>query len=364
MDTAKTETPEPQVVFRPSKKRKHLRQRAEETETEPDDALQQPAAQALPDDGETKIEVNRDTEPDTEESSVKEALRLRNARRTRLKGVGFRPEGTSKVPEEANQEQSLVLKDDPNGADSMDYGVSRRFAPQAGLVGELVNKHMEEYIESELARRHAAEKATEAENQQPQHQQQSSRATGSLIADPTKQLGERPTMHGKLQEVDLGEEVRMRNANMTEQARRRLAGEAIDDDDSDSRKRVRIGKDGKPWRGRKRRGSDDVKRDQLVEELMRENRLDVYDVPAQPEASGEPGFDEAADEKIAEQFRREFMDAMSERRHQRRKAAPQPSRPGAKQEEVLKGPKLGGSRNARAAMRDLLLSQQEKDKKR
>lgn len=171
-------------------------------------------------------------------------------------------------------------------------------------------------------------------------------------------------MHGKLQEVDLGEEVRMRNANMTEQARRRLAGEAIEDDDSDSRKRVRIGKDGKPWRGRKRRASDDVKRDQLVEELMRENRLDVYDVPAQPEASGEPGFDEAADEKIAEQFRREFMDAMSERRQQRRKAAPQPARPGAKQEEVLKGPKLGGSRNARAAMRDLLLSQQEKDKKR
>lgn len=188
-------------------------------------------------------------------------------------------------------------------------------------------------------------------------------------------------MHGKLQEVDLGAEVRMRNANMTEQARRRLAGEAIEADDDGSRKRVRIGKDGKPWRGRKRRGSDDVKRDQLVEELMRENRrrspcshrlevfanpsaVDVYDVPAQPEASGEPGFDEAADEKIAEQFRREFMDAMSERRQQRRKAAPQPSRPGAKQEEVLKGPKLGGSRNARAAMRDLLLSQQEKDKKR
>lgn len=79
-------------------------------------------------------------------------------------------------------------------------------------------------------------------------------------------------MHGKLQEVDLGEEVRMRNANMTEQARRRLAGEAIESEDDGSRKRVRIGKDGKPWRGRKRRGSDDVKRDQLVEELMRENK--------------------------------------------------------------------------------------------
>ncbi|KAI7784047.1 mrna splicing factor rna helicase [Diaporthe eres] len=344
MDSATPENPEPQVVFRLSKKRKHFRQRAEESETKPDEATRQAAAPPLPDqDGEAKPSGSHDKNSDNEESSVSEALRLRNAH-------------------EVSTEQSLVFKDDPNGADAMEYGVSRRFAPQAGLVGELVNKHMEEYIESELARRHAAEKATEAENLQ--QQQQSSQPAGSSSADPTKRLGERPTMHGKLQEVDLGEEVRMRNANMTEQARRRLAGEAIEADADGSRKRARIGKDGKPWRGRKRRGSDDIKRDQLVEELMRENRLDVYDVPAQPEASGEPGFDEAADEKIAEQFRREFMDAMSERRQQRRKAAPQPARPGAKQEEVLKGPKLGGSRNARAAMRDLLLSQQEKDKKR
>lgn len=92
--------------------------------------------------------------------------------------------------------------------------------------------------------------------------------------------------------------------------------------------------------------------------------MGVYDVPAQAQTTGEPGTDEAADERIAEEFKREFMDAMAERRNQRRRAPAQPAKPGAKQEEVLKGPKLGGSRNARAAMRDLLLSQQEKDKKR
>lgn len=64
----------------------------------------------------------------------------------------------------------------------------------------------------------------------------------------------------------------MRNAAMTEQARRRLAGEAVDDSEDGPRKRARLGKDGKPWRSRKRRGSDDEKRDKLVEELMRENR--------------------------------------------------------------------------------------------
>lgn len=90
--------------------------------------------------------------------------------------------------------------------------------------------------------------------------------------DPTKRVGDGPTLLGRLQEVDLGDEARMRNAAMTEQARRRLAGEVVDDDMEDSRKRARIGKDGKPWRSRKRRASEDVKRDQLVEELMRENK--------------------------------------------------------------------------------------------
>lgn len=87
-----------------------------------------------------------------------------------------------------------------------------------------------------------------------------------------KQQEERPTMRGRLQEVDLGDEARARNAAMTEKARRRLAGETIEDEPDESRKQPRVGKDGKPWRGRKRRASDDVKRDQMVEALMRENR--------------------------------------------------------------------------------------------
>ncbi|KUI66158.1 hypothetical protein VM1G_01950 [Cytospora mali] len=358
-----SENSEPQVVFRPSKKRKHFRQRAEEPSTNDDDVAtqaaapspaqaQNPQANSHDDDGATS---------ETEGLSVNEALRLRNARKSRLKGVGFRPEGSNPEGEKSNTERSIVPKDDATGADAMEYGVSRRFAPQAGLVGELVNKHMEEYIESELARRHAAEKASQEASQE---QQPGALQARSTVVDPTKPFGERPTMQGKLQEVDLGEEVRMRNAAMTERARRRLAGEAIEENEDGSKKRARLGKDGKPWRSRKRRASEDIKRDQLVEELMRENRLDVYDVPAQPEPSGPPGLDEAADERIAANFRREFMDAMSERRHQRRKAPAQPAKPGAKQEEILKGPKLGGSRNARAAMRDILLSQQEKGKQR
>lgn len=147
----------------------------------------------------------------------------------------------------------------------------------APLPRDKADQGREEYIESELARRHAADKAAQDSQSQPPQ------PDGSLSAaavDPTKHLGERPTMHGKLQEVDLGDEARMRNAAMTEQARRRLAGEAVEEEsDGTARKRPRIGKDGKPWRGRKRRASEDVKRDQMVEALMRENRREFR--PAQ-----------------------------------------------------------------------------------
>lgn len=59
---------------------------------------------------------------------------------------------------------------------------------------------------------------------------------------------------------------------------------------------------------------------------------------------------EADDDRIAEQFRRDFIEAMqarhrhrnSQSKHQSHKAGDHPPR----------GPKLGGSRSARAAMRE------------
>jgi hypothetical protein len=57
------------------------------------------------------------------------------------------------------------------------------------------------------------------------------------------------------------------------------------------------------------------------------------------------------------------MEAMAQRSRRRRPA--QPPKPGAKKpDEILKGPKLGGSRNARAAMRDLLLKEQVSKQRR
>ena len=95
--------------------------------------------------------------------------------------------------------------------------------------------------------------------------------------------------------------------------------------------------------------------------------MDVYEAPTPPPGAANAGEedDAAADDRIAEEFRREFLDAMAERQRRKKPVGP-PSKPGAKKdEEVLKGPKLGGSRNTRAAMRDLLLKKEkEKEGKR
>lgn len=69
-------------------------------------------------------------------------------------------------------------------------------------------------------------------------------------------------------EVDLGEEVRRRNVALTERARRRIEGDAEGERAAEGGRAGRKGRVG----GRNRRGSDDVKRDQLVEQFLHENR--------------------------------------------------------------------------------------------
>jgi len=111
-------------------------------------------------------------------------------------------------------------------------------------------------------------------------------------------------------------------------------------------------------RPRKRRNSEDIALDALVEQVLHEHKLDIYDTDAgagrrldglSAETEGrvdtEPDVD--ADERLAEQFRQEFMDAMADRR-QRHKAAGQPKAPGSGAAD--RRPKLGGSRSARAKM--------------
>lgn len=78
--------------------------------------------------------------------------------------------------------------------------------------------------------------------------------------------------------------------------------------------------------------------------------MDVYDEP-----EDEPNLDDQeADDRIAEQFRRDFMDAIQSRRRARTNTKPATTSGGSGSKvEPPKGPKLGGSRSARAAMREM-----------
>lgn len=170
---AETKTPElPQVVFRPSKKRRQFRQRAEDdndnndssslktadsaTTSTTETATQAPTVQttalsAPPPAHDSDAVAGDKTSDDTEEGggggglSVAEALRLRNARKSRLKGVEFRAEISSAAAGEqagVGEHDTARQQQKDEIAEALELGVSRRFAPQAGLVGELVNKHM------------------------------------------------------------------------------------------------------------------------------------------------------------------------------------------------------------------------------
>lgn len=102
------------------------------------------------------------------------------------------------------------------------------------------------------------------------------------------------------------------------------------------------------WRNR--RNSADIARDAMVDQILRESQLNIYETPSsttQPKPSSDDTQD--ADERMAEEFKRNFY-AAAEERAVRRTAAPPPPTYGANKLESLKGPKLGGSRSQRAAM--------------
>lgn len=164
----------PLVFFRAGKKKRAFRQRAEETSIEPTAQTESattinigsdatPTGQAAASTTEpavsatvatattTAITGKRDGGNDKEEGglSVAEVLRLRNAKRHRLGGVAFRA-GDEFSPTVQNAEQAIVLHDGVGGGSGGGQvqeaailgGVAKRFAPQTGMVGELVNRHM------------------------------------------------------------------------------------------------------------------------------------------------------------------------------------------------------------------------------
>ena len=119
------------------------------------------------------------------------------------------------------------------------------------------------YIDSELAKRR---QGYDTSNLTPNGRGPGIDGTTADLLGHNRQ----PAALGKLLEIDLGPDATLNNIARTEAAKRRLEGGLIESEEGIQKPRLR--KDGKPWRGRRRRNSEDIKRDKLVEEVLRESR--------------------------------------------------------------------------------------------
>ncbi|KAL8736650.1 MAG: hypothetical protein Q9166_000016 [cf. Caloplaca sp. 2 TL-2023] len=373
-DTKNTVSPVDQIL-RPFKRRKFYRKRAESPHSnEAVPAGHQYSSSGTPnllptEQTSTKVLENAGEDDGTDDPStlpVTAILRRRRTAQRRRAGIEFT--NATAVPE-SSKIQAATGDELLYNEDSLDkiLTVVDRFAPQTGQVAD-IDKHMYAtsnvmtfcakdantngvrmaYIDSELAKRRQSHRRPVATSND---QESDDESVDGAPADLAKHR--QPAALGKLHEIDLGADATLKNIARTEAAKRRLEGGELEVEEANNGK-VRLRRDGKLWRGRRRRNSDDIKRDRLVEEVLKESRLEIYD---EPEVEL-PNDDQAADDRIAEQFRREFMDAISSRRQKAAQLAKKG--PGAKVDDKPKGPKLGGSRSARAAMRE----QQEKAAKK
>ncbi|KAK4497934.1 hypothetical protein PRZ48_010590 [Zasmidium cellare] len=94
------------------------------------------------------------------------------------------------------------------------------------------------------------------------------------------------------------------------------------------------------------RDASDVARDAMVDAIMRESQVPLYDQSAPPTTSNADSSAIDRDEAAAEAFKAEFLADLEQRK---RRKPPAPPAAG----QVASGPKLGGSRSQREKMRAL-----------
>ncbi|KAI2730777.1 hypothetical protein CBS147332_2629 [Penicillium roqueforti] len=314
MDTQEDTMPI-ESLFRPAKKRKFMRRR-------PDHEIL-----------DTEEADNQNDNPGA--SQALGSNNLRRPRPIRKGGIGFST--ASRLGDDQGQQLALV----PVAGDTENEKIQAMNERFTGYTGQTVDvdKHMMAFIDSEMAKRYQPEsKADHSGSNQPTQEE----VAGGLSL-PGHQTRE-PASLGKLHEIDLGQEATLRNIARTEAATRQMTENGGLPTSVDTAPETgRPNSDGKSWRNRKQRTDADIARDRLVEEVLRESKLEIYD---EQEEETQLDDQQAADDRVAEQFRRDFMDAMQSRRRTRPAAKP------VANVEAPRGPKLGGSRSARAAMRE------------
>jgi hypothetical protein len=118
---------------------------------------------------------------------------------------------------------------------------------------------------------------------QPLSQQASSSALHDGEEQPSSTASglvrtRQPAGVGKLLEIDLGPNTTLENIMRTAAAQKRLETGEPEALPAKPARKPRLGRDGKPWRPRKGRNEDDVKRDQLVEAILRESKRTLQNI--------------------------------------------------------------------------------------
>ncbi|KAL3471714.1 hepatocellular carcinoma-associated antigen 59-domain-containing protein [Aspergillus californicus] len=310
----------PEVVFRPVKRRRFQRRR-------PEDIDSQQETQVSSED----VSASQSPRDDAGVTHSIDALCRRRLQRPRKRGIEF----SASRPTTDQKNQASLSETTAEDLESEKLrAMCDRFTTHTGQTVD-ADKHMMDYIESELAKRNRRDVLGDTSGPQTYNQREVDNILSA--SDPSER---EPASLGKLHEIDLGHEAKLRNIARTEEATRRLKGD--DDELFPEHSSFSV-----PSRYRNRRTSEDIERDRLVEEVLRESKLEVYDEQEEEEAVGD---DQAADDRVAEQFRRDFMDAIQSRR---RVARTKTTTKHTGKTEAPKGPKLGGSRSARAAMREM-----------
>lgn len=132
-----------------------------------------------------------------------------------------------------------------------------------------------DFIEAELAKRSQRDAPSDAPGTGTDGLASGARAPVEQSASAFAQR--EPASLGKLHEIDLGHEAKLQNIARTEAATQKLSGnqgEAVDGDAALNKSG--LGKDGQSWRSRKRRTSQDIERDRLVEEVLRESKRESF----------------------------------------------------------------------------------------
>ncbi|THX94405.1 hypothetical protein D6D03_09668 [Aureobasidium pullulans] len=303
-------------VFRASKRRKVFRKRRDDDE-ESDGEVAIPT-------GSTAVATNnqdQEVETETREGSV--ALRHVRPGGARKGGVAF---SSTRTANDSGTSSVFDTNAPPTPLNPVEHAQARFVAP-TGHIASADDKHMMAYVDSKLARltpSHEASTSTTNQSSTPVDPTYVSKtAVQKVTANPAS------AARGHLDEVDINQSTLPTNTTTSRPPKRPR----------------------KPWNNR--RNSASLARDAMVDQILRESQLNIYESPstsATPQGPTSTAAEtEDADERMAAEFQRNFY-AQAEERAVRGVAAPPPPTFGANKLESLKGPKLGGSRSQRAAM--------------